>query len=251
MAKSGGLGDFLAVAGYDISGDVGSLQSIRGGPALLDVTAINKSAMERIGGLRDGEISFNSFFNDAALQEHVALKGLPTADVQLMYLRGEALASYGACMVAKQVNYDWARGEDGSLIGTIQALANGYGLTWGKQLTAGKDNVTGAGNGTGVDFGTGSVSFGLVAFLQVFAFTGTDVTFTIQESSDDAGGDPYAAVTGGAFTQVTSGPTSERIVTSLTQTVERYLRVVRATSGGFSSCDYAVVCERHPVAVAY
>lgn len=252
MAKQSGLGDNAYVAGYDLSGDIAALTAIRGGPALLDVTAINKSAFERIGGLREGEISFNTWFNDAAGQEHIALRGLPTADVLVMYARGTTLGNPGAFITAKQVNYDWTRAADGSLQGAVQALANAYGLTWGKLLTAGKRTDTGATNGTGVDFaGGGSKLFGLVAQLQVFAFTGTDATVRIQESSDDGAGDAYANVTGGAFTQITSGPAAERIVSSLTQMVERYLRVITETTGGFSSLVFAVACERHEVAVAY
>ena len=248
MAKGSGLGDNLYVGGYDLSGDVGSLQSIRGGPGLLDVTSINRSAFERIGGLRDGEISFNSFFNDAAGQQHLALRGLPTADVHLMYCRGTTLGNPSACLVAKQINYDPSRPADGSLTFQIQALANAFGLSWGKLLTAGKRTDTSATNGTGVDFGSGSLAFGLSAFLQVFSFAGTSVTVTIQESSDDGGGDAYAAVTGGAFAAA-SGITAERIETSLSQTVERYLRVV--TTGTFSSAVFAVMVNRHEVAVAY
>ena len=38
MAKQGGLGDRLFVGGYNLSGDIGSVQRIAGGPAALDVT---------------------------------------------------------------------------------------------------------------------------------------------------------------------------------------------------------------------
>ena len=39
MAKQTGLGDNCYVSGYDLSGDVGSLGRVGGGPALLEVTA--------------------------------------------------------------------------------------------------------------------------------------------------------------------------------------------------------------------
>ena len=65
MAKTSGLGDGFLIGGYDLSGDVASVDQISGGPALLDVTAINKSAHERIGGLRDGDLQFTTFFNAA------------------------------------------------------------------------------------------------------------------------------------------------------------------------------------------
>jgi hypothetical protein len=250
MAKQAGLGDNLYVAGYDLSGDVGSLGNIAGGPAALDVTAIDKSAMERIGGVRDGRIEFSAFFNDAAGRAHPRLSSLPTANVIVTYYRGTTLGNPAAALVAKQINYDGNRGDDGSLTFAVEALGNGYGLEWGQSLTAGKRTDTGATNGTGVDFGTGSTNFGLQAYLQVFAFTGTDVTIKLQESSDN-GADAYADVTGGGFTQVTSGPTSERIATANNLTVERFLRAVTVTTGGFSSLTFAVVAVRNDTAVAF
>src|SRR6266545_7652533 len=153
MAKQSGLGDNLYVGGYDLSGDVGAIGSIAGGPAALDVTAIDKSGHERLGGQRDGSLEFTSFFDDAALAEHAALKTLPTTDRIVSYYRGTVLGGQAASLVAKQINYDPTRGEDGSLTFKVNALANGYGLDWGRSLTAGKRSDGGAANGTGVDFG--------------------------------------------------------------------------------------------------
>jgi hypothetical protein len=62
MSKTSGLGDQFFIGGYDLSGDVASLDQISGGPALLDVTPINVSAHVRIGGLRSGSMQFTSFF---------------------------------------------------------------------------------------------------------------------------------------------------------------------------------------------
>lgn len=244
MGKSTGLGANFYLTGYDLSGDVGALQRIAGGNSPLVVTGINKSAFERIGGKRDGGMDFMAYFNDATGQAHPRLGALPTTDVIATYCHGTTLGNPAASCVAKQVNYDPTRGEDGSFTFAVQTVANGYGLEWGKQVTAGKRTDTGATNGTGVDFGTGSTSFGLQAYLHVFAFSGTDVTIKLQESSDDGAGDAYADVTGGAFTAV-SGVTSERIATSSGLTVERYLRVATTTSGGFSSVTFAVMVNRN------
>src|SRR5437868_5345936 len=106
MAKTSGLGDNFYVGGYDLSGDTASLDEIGGGPAVIDVTGINKSAFERIGGLRDGRIEWTSHFNPdtvgVTFTEHTALAGLPTTDVGLMYFRGTILDSPVAAMVGKQ-----------------------------------------------------------------------------------------------------------------------------------------------------
>src|SRR3972149_4985663 len=74
MAKSAGLAESLFVSGVDISGDVGSVDTISARSGVLDVTAIDKAAHERILSHTDGEITFNHFFNDAAGQEFATLK---------------------------------------------------------------------------------------------------------------------------------------------------------------------------------
>jgi hypothetical protein len=251
MAKQSGLGDNFYVHGYDLSGDINSLGTISGGNAPFDVTGIDKSAYERIGGKRDGNIEFTSYFNPFTDRSHLRLSTLPTTDVHLYYARGTTLGNPAACMVGKQINYDGTRGDDGDFKFSVQAQCNAFGLEWGRQMTAGKRTDTGAANGTSVDFTTGSTTFGLQAYLQVFSFTGTDVTVKLQESSDNGAGDAFADVTGGGFTQITSGPTVERIATASNQTVERYLRVVTATTGGFSSLVFAVMVCRNDTATVF
>lgn len=241
MAKQGGMGDNLYVAGYDLSGDIGSLGRIGGGPALQDVTAIDKSAHERIGLLRDGAMEYTSWFNPSANQEHARLSLLPTTDVAMQYARGTTLGAPAAVMIAKQVNYDPTRGQDGSFSFGVSALANGYGIEWGRQLTAGKRTDTTATNGASIDT-TASAAFGAQAYLQVFAFTGTSVTVTVQDSADDSS---FAAVTGLAFTAAT-GITTQRLATANNATIRRYLRV--ATTGTFSNAVFAVVIVKNEIA---
>lgn len=243
MAKSTGLGDQLYVDGIDLSGDVGSLSGIGGGPAALDVTGIDKSGFERIGGLRDGAIEFSAFFNPA--RAHLKLNDLPTGDVQVMYCRGTTLGNPAAAMVAKQVNYDGTRGDDGAFTFKVTAQANGDGLEWGRLLTAGKRSDSSGTNGSSVDFGAAG-SNGLQAYLQVFAFTGTSVTVKLQSSSDDGAGDAFADVSGGAFLAAT-GTGGQRITVS--GSIERYLRVV--TTGTFTAATFAVVVVRNDTAVSF
>lgn len=245
MAKQGGLGDRFFIAQFNISGDVGLLEEISGPQDMDDVTGIDKSGKERLGLTRDGVMVFKSFFNDAAGQAHPALKTLPTTDVLTSYFRGAILGNPSACQISKQTNYDGTRNENGSLSFKTEAKANGFGQQWGNQLTAGVRTDSGATNGAGVDFGAGS-SFGLQAFLHVFAFTGTSAVVKLQESQNDGGADPYADVTGGAFTTVTAVHAGERIATSNAQAIERWLRVV--TTGTFSNLQFAVVVVRNELA---
>lgn len=160
-----------------------------------------------------------------------------------MYFRGTALGGPVACLVGKQLNYDWSRADDGKVTMKVRAESNGFGIDWGTSLTAGKRSDTTATNGTAVDFGTGSTLFGAQFYLQVFSFTGTNITFTVEQSSDNGAADTFAAVTSGAFTQVTAAPAVERLETARDQTVERYLRVV--TSGTFTECTFAVAAVRN------
>jgi hypothetical protein len=316
MSKRNGLGMYLFVGGYDLSGDVGQLDALETARGLQDVTTINDSGRGRLHLQKGGRIAFTGFFDDAALAEHDALKLVPTADVVGTVLFSSTLGDVGCGLTGKRVGYPFTRNTDGSLGWSNEILSNNDDLHYGKSLTAGKRTDTGAANGTGVDMGAGaainiagsnandqvetatahglttgdrvliashdadptvngirtvtvvdtthfttgvnittggtavgtvtpvSTRFGLVAFLHVFSVTGTSITVSIEESADDAATDAYAAVTGGAFTVVAAAAISgQRIETSLTQVVERYLRAVSA--GTFNPATFAVVAKRY------
>lgn len=245
MAKQGGLGDRLLVAGYNLSGDVGSISDLSSPMGVLPATGIDKSAMERLGGQHDGSINFMAYFNKAAGQAHPRLSALPTTDQLVTYCRGASLGSPGAAMFAKQVNYDGNRADDGAFTFSVSAdLADGHVMQWGRQGTAFLRTDTTATNGASIDDAASS-AFGLTAYLHVTAFTGTSVVVKLQESSDDGGGDAFADVTGGAFTAATAIG-AQRIETASNLTVERYLRVV--TSGTFSSATFCVLICRNEIA---
>jgi hypothetical protein len=257
MAKGSGLGDNLFVDGYNLSGDTQEVKSVRGGIATIDVTGIDKSAYERIGGIRDGQINWTSHFNTAAGAEHIALSGQPSTDRYVMYLRGTTLGNAAACCITKQLNYDLTRGTDGKVTFDLNAQANAYGLEWGYQLTAGLKTDTTATNGTGLDRQTTDLSDpggggvatssvqGWQAYLQVTAFSGTSVTVTVQDSADNA---TFLPLTGGAFTAATAIG-GQRIASASGATVRRYVRI--ATSGTFTSATFAVVFVPNATAVVF
>lgn len=247
MAKQAGLGDNLYIAGYNASGDIGSIGNVGGGPAVITVTGIDKSAMERIGGLRDGRLEYTAYFNPGLGSTHAKLSALPTADQVMTYCRGTSLGDPAAALVAKQLNYDGTRGDSGEFTFAVSAQANGYGVEWGRQLTAGIRTDTAATLGTGIDTAV-SVSFGAQAYLHVMAFTGTDATVKIQDSADNS---TFADVAGLSFSQITAGPTSERIATTAGATIRRYLRVMTVTTGGFSSLAFAATVIKNETAVTF
>lgn len=243
MAKQSGLGDNFYLHGYNVSGDLGSI-SVSGGPAALEVTGIDKSAYQRIGGLRTGGMTWQAWFNPATDQGHDRFSSLPTTDVIASYFRGTTLGNPAACQVSKQINYDGNRGDDGAFTFQVDAQCNGFGVEWGRSLTAGVRTDTAATDGTGIDT-TASADFGAQAYLQAFAMTGTDVTVKIQDSADNV---TFADVAGLSFTQLTAGRTAERIATANNATIRRYLRAVTVTTGGFTSLEFAVVVVKNEIA---
>lgn len=244
MAKQNGLGDQFYWAGYDLSGDVGSLGAIGGGPAALDVTAINKSGFERLGGKRDGRIEFSTWFNPSANQEHAVFKTLPYLSQYAWYGRGSAIGSPMAALLGKQIDYAPTRADDGALSAALSTQADGFGLEWGEQLTPGIRTDTAATNGTGLD-GLAATTFGGQAYLQVFGVTGTSVTVTIQDSADNAS---FANIAGGgAFLAATPGRSAQRI--AITGTIRRYVRAI--TTGTFTNAQFAVGFVRNQTATVF
>lgn len=246
MAKSSGLGQRLFVRGADLSTGIQDVSDTGAGFTALLSTDITKFGVAReIGGERDGRAGFNAFFNDAAGDVHSVLSTLPTTDVILSWVMN--VTTLGApvfSLVGKQVDYNPNRDQQGALLFGVSAVGNGYGGEWGRTLTLGKRTDTAATNGTGVDFTT-STAFGLTAYLHVVGFTGTDATVKIQESSDNGAGDAWADVVGGGFTAITGGaPSAQRIQTARALTVERYLRVITTTSGGFSDLQFLVAVTK-------
>lgn len=245
MAKTSGLGDNFYIGGYDLSGDVASLGQVQGGPALLDVTAINKSAYERIGGLRSGGMQFTTHFNASAGQEHPALSALPRTDTIATYCRGTTVGNPAACINAKQVNYDPTRDNAGALTVQVDLQSNAYGLEWGKMLTAGLRTDTTATTGTAYDDGAAS-SFGGQAYFQLISFSGTSVTIDIQSATTSGGSYSTTGLTSQAFT---AGNSFERVATANNVTINEFLKVV--TTGTFTSAVFNVVFVRNATSVSF
>jgi hypothetical protein len=237
MGKESGLGDQLYIDGFDVSGDIGSIQTIGAPLTPLVMTDITQSAPERKAGLEDGALNFSSWFNPDSGRAFDALGPLPTTDRMASYFRGQAIGAPAASMFALQIGYDPNRDAAGNLaLATALTASDGTGLEWGRQATAGKRTDTAATNGSSLD-GLAASALGLVAYLHVFAFTGTSVTVKLQQSSDNGAGDAWADVVGGGFVAAT-GAGAQRIATATNLAVERYLRVV--TTGTFSNAVFAV-----------
>jgi hypothetical protein len=238
MGKTAGLGDNFYIAGYDVSGDIGSVDQIGGGPALGDVTAIKSSAHERLGLVRSGNMQFTTYFNPDSMSdaEHSALSTLPRTDVTALYFRGTGLGGPAAAIKAKQLNYDGTRDNAGGLTFKVQCDSNAYGLEWGIQHTVGKRTDTTGTTGTDID-ASAATTFGAQAYLQVFSFTGSSATIKVRHSTDNS---TYSDLM--TFGSVTAARFQDR--QAVTGTIDRYTEVV--TSGTFTSMTFAVVFVRNP-----
>lgn len=230
MAKQSGLGDGLLVHGVDLSGDTQSV-AMASPLSPIDVTSIDRSAYERIGGLRSGSMTWTSYFNPT--RAHPEYSALPYTDVNLTYQRGKTLGAPAAILVAKSLKYDGTRANSGEFTFALEAQCNDYGLLWGNQVTPGIRTDTVITNGASVD-GAASSAYGFYAMVHVTAFTGTSVTVTVQHSSDNT-----------SFSSLGAFPAATGVGSSLisgTSTVNRYVRVV--SSGTFSSASFLVTLVR-------
>ena len=239
--KTSGLGAALWVGGFDVSGDIGSISKIASPIAQLDVTGIDKYAHERLNGVRDGQLEYQAWFNPGTLGTHALFSALPTADViEMCSPTPPVLGAPIANLVAKQINYDPSRAADGALSYAIQTTANAYGLEWGQLATAGKRTDTTATVGAAIDDG-GATAFGLQAYLQVFAFTGTSCTVSIT----------HCATSGGVYTNLVSFTAAtavgaQRVSVANNTSVLQFIKI--ATTGTFNPCTFAVSYVRNTVA---
>ena len=236
MAKKAGLAHNFYVGGYDLSGDIGSIENAASPRTFLSAPVLDKSAMVRLKGRTDGALDFSTWFDDAALLEHVALSGLPTADVVSIWFLGTTLGDVCGMLSSKQVNYDPTRAEDGSLAIMVNNQGQGVPLEWGKSVTAGKVTFSSAGSKTGEI--TAQTTSGGVGYIQVFSVGSGTPTFVLQDSSNTTNGIDGDWAT--LITFATQARGAER--KEVSGTVEKALRLT--TTGSFANAVCAVGFRR-------
>ncbi|HEX3781746.1 MAG TPA: hypothetical protein VHX38_18945 [Pseudonocardiaceae bacterium] len=91
-------------------------------------------------------------------------------------------------------------------------------------------------------------SNGWQAYLQLFGFTGTDATVTLQDSADNSS---WTNIASGAFAQITAGRQTQRLAVGSTAAVRRYVRAITSTSAGFSNLAFAVMLNKNQVATGF
>jgi hypothetical protein len=245
MTKQTGMGMNYYVGGYDLSGQTNSLGTIHGGPNnTQDSTDITQLAIARLGLERDGGVTWVSYF-DPVGASHVVLSALPTTDnICQVHVPPLAIGSPTFAVNSKLIGYDPTRAQDGSITLAASAVANGFGGEWGVALTPGHrvdGSATVASSGNSFDTG-GSLAFGAQMYVQLFAFSGTSVTFTLWDSADNS----TFASTGLATAALSAASQAVRVAVSNTTTIRRYIAI--ATTGTFSNADFAVMVNKNPVA---
>ncbi len=231
MSKTGGLGDNFFIGGYNLSGDIASLDQTSGAMTPFDVTPINASAHVRIGGQRMGSLQFTTFFDATAGQEHPILSTLPRTDTIATYFRGTTVGNPALSCNGVQLNYDPTRDNTGNLTLQVQVQGDKYGIEWGTQLTAGPRTDTTATVGPAYDSGQAWAN-GAQAYLQLLSFTGTSVDVSITHATTSGGSYSslidFGSQTGvGSFRGTAAGSVNE------------FLKVV--TTGTFTSAVFAVM----------
>jgi len=254
MTKTAGLDDCLFVDGYDLSGDIGAIQSLVKTFAEQIVTGLDKSAEERILLLENSEIGFANYYDPVSPGLHAILSDLPDADALVSYFRGVLLGAVTASLLGKQLNYGLSRGSDGSLVGaSISVKSSGYPLEYGYSLTPGKYHSVIAEDLPGLDgtlcgYASDPASDDPTTFvLHMFTMTGAagdDVTVRIEHSDDDGGLDAYTTLIDFTNVDIAAVPTAERITKTVTQ-AKKWLRVTTLTVSNYpTTVDFAVAAIR-------
>jgi len=119
----------------------------------------------------------------------------------------------------------------------VTAQASSRGVSRGTVLHPVANVETSAGSETKVDQAA-ATALGCIAFLHVVAFTGTDITITIEDGATEGGA--FAELVG--FTQAT-GITKERKVIAAAATTPNQWVYVDWT-GTFDTCTFIVGMER-------
>mgnify|MGYP003328517886 FL=1 len=135
MAKQSGLGDYFAVdnsagALKDISNDVTNL-GVNVGQNLIDITGLDKSAMERLIGLADGSFAVSGVFNSAANLSHSVFSTRTGVRTVTYAIGGNTAGNPVVSMECLVDSYNITRGNDGTLTWTAGLqLQNGTSPSW-------------------------------------------------------------------------------------------------------------------------
>lgn len=214
---------------FDISGFANSY-SLEVAQETIPVTTLADAGPRRLVGTYDHSHSDGALFDgvDDSIDEIVHTLLGSAADHYLSELpegATEGAVAYDALVMLSKKPLSGAGG--GAVMLGLDTEGSG-GLSRG--LVLGAATVSGAGNRTGRNQGATVAGQQYRVVFRLLAFTGTNITLTVQESQNDGSPDAYAAVAGltsGALTGVGV------VVASTTAATEAWKRL--AITGTFTS----------------
>ena len=234
MAAQHGKSSAVLVDQYDLSAYLNSIDATAS-VETAEVTAFGATAKAYIPGLRDGALSLSGFWDGAVgAVDEVLAAALAAAAPKVVTLAVAGVGTIGnraILCVADETSY-----------GTQATPADAVAIAAEFQPTAGLwhgvvlqdlSAETTATNTASVDNAAAS-SAGYLANLHATAFTGTNITIKVQDSSDNSAWTDLAT-----FTVLTAAGAEQKTATGA---VKRYLRVL--WTGTFTSCTFAVSFAR-------
>lgn len=229
MAKSANVNTRVYLDEFNLSGDLNSFnQDVTQETPV--VTSFSDTGPRRLVANYDAMIGFLGFgqFADNGMDEQLHLLLADDAAHYIAILPGaNAIGSIAYEHVAQFTNMPRSGAIGGAVLHNFDASGRAgmyRGLVLGNKTSTGAESLAGQNMGTTAATQTFAVTFRLMSF------TGTSITMVIQESSDDAVGDPYASIAG-----LTSGALSAAGVVRVTTNAvtEAWKRL--QTTGTYSS----------------
>ncbi len=239
MAIPHGKDTRIYVDEFNISGDSNSVD-----PTFTTETAETQGMggtahKTRIAGQRDTKLSIASFFNAGTGNvEDVVTDYALAAETGTLTVCPDGVADSAPAYTVREAVC--ASMKPPAKLGAAVALAHDWEATSpaDRELVIYEASPTGTATGAAIDFGSVGVALMGAAVIHCTSVTGSGtIDVHLHQSSDDGGGDPYADLTGGAFTQLT-GVGHERITWA--GACERYVKAV-ITIAGFTACTLLVV----------
>ena len=239
MSDAAGKGTCVYVDGYDITGGqiaVAREKSV----AALDTTVFGLNSRRFIAGLKRGRFTLRGVYDAVGdgLNADVLDDILGTAQV-VSVVHGNVVPARGDGGDVNHVDYGLASPVDGvcNISGTFKLKGPPYYAP----LLQPKATKTVTGNGDSRE-DAAQTTAGAVAIIHIGAVVGTpgSIAVKVQDSVNDA---DWADVPGLTYTVVTTSGGADVVITSATETIDKYLRAYW-TITTFTSCWIVVLCGR-------
>jgi len=233
MAFIAGYNTKIYVSGYDLSGFFNNYD-LGANVDLADVTTFCKTQRVRKPTIADGSVSLSGFSDNAAGGATNVINASIQQEnkVYMVYPAGDTIGNYGHAAAVDVDSISQNAPFDGITTYDVTAQSNN-GLDFIISLHD-LSAETSAGSATSHDHGAVPDRSTGAGYLQVSAFTGTNIDIIIEESTTNAFAGEETTLL--SFTSVTTANTAERA--AFTTTPDRYLRAT--WTGTFTTATFNV-----------